>query len=266
MINEDATELAIGSKAWVNYYIKNAEQISRYADCPLTEYQIIMIDVMSERIDALLAMQERVAIWSAGCGIDRISLELKKKYLDRIEVTMQDISAECMAVNKCMFDAAGMEARMLPEDLFGCQTAPEYDLVMNTGLLEHFTPSEQMRLSEVFRGSLRPGGLYITLTPYARGLIYNHCRKILMRNGQWDCGPEDPIYTLKHWQNVGWRIVSERPIDGLGQLNFIRPAYPRVWNILSPFIYVVRKQSRISEPLIRKMLGGYCILDILEKQ
>jgi len=140
-------------------------------------------------------------LWSAGSGIDHVSLKLKAIYGDSIEVSIFDISEDCISANRRAFEEDGLQADFEVGDLFKASYFGEFDVVFNTGLLEHFQIEDHQVLLRIFSDSLRPGGQYATYVPYAGGRLYNHCMERMKASGVWEFGPETPIATFRDLQS-----------------------------------------------------------------
>jgi 2-polyprenyl-3-methyl-5-hydroxy-6-metoxy-1,4-benzoquinol methylase len=254
-------------KAWLDYYDKGLGRVDipKLKTPALSRFQEVVIDELSKEIENRKPADHPVRIWSAGSGQDIISLVLKSRYGEQIEILIQDLLEDCIAFNQRMFTENGLEARFVAKDLFATDTAAEFDIVFNTGLLEHFSTEDQKRLIEVFASGLKKGGVYLTATPSSRAKIYIRCKRLLEERGEWPYGPETPILTLKEVAGNGLFLEDEYDIDALGQLGFIQGAFPVLGRFLVPAVILMTRMPRISERILLKIVGGYCVLSKFSK-
>lgn len=265
-------EVVNSRKSWIEYYKSGAvEKNLRLSESfkpgrlPM-EYQRYAFKRMCDEVESRLLYQERVRIWSAGSGIDTVSLHLKARFGDSVELVLQDISEECVKANEIMYQDAGLGAVFIQGDILSSKFNDEYDIVVNTGLLEHFTPAEREQLLLSFSRSLKNGGIYLTLTPYQGGKIYAWCRDAIMRHGAWPYGPELSVWTLSGLKTDEIVLLDERQVAGLDQLVFIGAAFPLLGLVLSPLTRFLRRAHLLFEPIVLHTLGGYCIADTFVKK
>ena len=248
-------------KAWVLYYDKRRSKNNKVSEIgPFAAYQNIIIK------EALNEFRKRsssksIEVWSAGSGIDLISLHLKRELGESISITIQDISEKCISENRKIFKENGMEAKFLVEDIFDSKFVEKFDIVFNTGLLEHFDKKNQERLLDIFSRSLKEGGVYLTSTPSLQGKVYNHCMKKMKGINIWPYGPENPVMSLQGLNVLDLRLETECPVGALDQISFVEKAYPILGIITIPVLSIARRLQGIVEPTLIKIIGGYCIFD-----
>jgi GT2 family glycosyltransferase/2-polyprenyl-3-methyl-5-hydroxy-6-metoxy-1,4-benzoquinol methylase/glycosyltransferase involved in cell wall biosynthesis len=80
-------------------------------------------------------------VLEAGCGGGSQSLALAAA---GFKVTLLDFSNAALDYARRIFEAHGMDARFIEDDAFTLRQ-PEYDLVFNAGVLEHYSLQEQAR-------------------------------------------------------------------------------------------------------------------------
>lgn len=225
----------------------------------------ILFQKVRDSIDRRLRSKSPIRIWSAGSGIDLISLKLKYVFGDRIDVTILDVSEKCIAANETIFKEAGIEARFVIGDIFQSSYMDEFDIVMNTGLLEHFETQKQEKLISIFSSSLVSGGSYMTLTPYRGGKLYFYSIRKRAQKG-YSTMPETPVQTLKGFDSAGFRIVEEYPTCAIDQLGCLRMPYPRLGFLVWPLLLVAYRLESIAEPVMMKLVGGYLLFDHFVKE
>jgi 2-polyprenyl-3-methyl-5-hydroxy-6-metoxy-1,4-benzoquinol methylase len=257
-------------QAWIEIYKKLEQSPEAIEFVPrlrqYSVYQRSMINETLAEISKRLESNEQVSVWSAGSGIDTISLYLKNKCADSLRLTLQDISQECVSFNKEMFSGLGLRADFVVGNLFDSNYREEFDIAINTGLLEHFETPDQSRLLRVFSDSLKPGGVYLTATPFAGARLYSYCKKRIEARGDWKVGPETPISTMVGLESADLVLTSEHQIAARDQLNFVMDAYPRLGKLLYPAIVGLGKLPDSAEPVLLRLIGGYCLLDKFVKR
>jgi SAM-dependent methyltransferase len=268
-VSSGSSERAEAESAWIELYRELNLRPEDFGSVPrlrkYTVYQRAMIEETLAEIDRRLKSGTTVSIWSAGSGIDTISLYLKSVHGKSTRFTLQDISQECMSFNKEIFSRSGLEAEFVVGDLFESKYHEEFDIVINTGLLEHFTAADQSRLLKVFSDALRPGGVYLTATPFTGAKLYSVFKKRMEAKGTWKVGPETPIPTLEGVDSGDLVLSREYQVAARDQLIFLRDAYPRLGRALQPFVTALRMLPNSIEPPIIKAIGGYCLLDKFSK-
>ncbi|MBE3137868.1 MAG: class I SAM-dependent methyltransferase, partial [Thermoplasmata archaeon] len=168
-----------------------------------------------------------------------------------------DISPECIHVNKAAFEKRGLHADFVVGNLFDAKCEQRFDIVMHTGLLEHFSIQGQADLLRIFSNSLKPGGVYMTYVPYAGGRLYRYCMERTMRIGNWKVGPEVPIETFREMEINGLELVEEYPLDALYQLAFLRGAFPILGTLTLPVVMIITRHPSVFEQLFFKLISGY---------
>lgn len=228
-------------------------------------YKRVLFRKVRESIERRLRSRSPIRVWSAGSGIDLISLKLKYVFGNRVDITILDVSEECIAANEVMFKEAGMAARFVVGDILQSSYVDEFDIVMNTGLLEHFETREQEELISIFSKSLVSGGSYMTLTPYRGGRLYAYYIRKGAQKGHWTI-PETPVHTLKGLGSVGFGIVEEYPTCAIDQLGLVRIAYPKLGLLGWPLERIVYRLESLVEPVMMKLVDGYCLFDHFVKE
>lgn len=269
-VPEGSARGAEAKLAWIKLY-RELKLDSSYVQCVprLSRYQSfqrILINETLTAVDKRFRSAERVSVWSAGSGIDTISLYLKSVRGDSIELTVQDISPECISINKEMFSRCGLSVDFAVGDLFDSEYSEKFDIVINTGLLEHFGASDQSRLLGVFSDSLRPNGVYLTLTPFSGAKLYSICKKRMEAKGKWDVGPETPVMTLSGLESGDLVLTREYQAAARDQLMFVSDAFPMLGVLLYPLIRGLRTLPDGIEPLFVKLMGGYCLFSEFSKK
>ena len=145
-----------------------------------------------------------------------------------------------------------------------------FDIVFNTGVLEHFNREEQILMGEEFLRVIKESGYFITANPSSRGKIYNYGMKIAKEKGIWEFGQENPIKSLDFFrENIsGIFSIEELEKDFLSQLSFLRYSKPIYKFITAPIrrIGSIYPISDIFDFLFSNVLGTYLLISIIKKK
>jgi 2-polyprenyl-3-methyl-5-hydroxy-6-metoxy-1,4-benzoquinol methylase len=253
--------------SWLRFYERHKGTLATSSlSTELSRYNQYFFDRIVENLIPKLRTKEPVRLWSAGSGIDCLSLKLKAIYGNSIEVTITDVSGECMNMNRRMFEENGLSANFIVADLFEESHTDAFDIVYNTGLLEHFQRTEQEMLLRTFSDSLQWGGAYMTCVPHSKAILYTHCMRRMKARNAWPFGPETPIATFASMHSWDMMLTEETPFDATHQLTFIKPAYPLLGTALLPVILAATKFHRFLEPSLLRLIDGYCLYARYEKR
>ena len=258
------------SKNWM-YYYKNKSNIKglksfgyKINKILLNSFQKIIIKEIANKIKKILKEKNKVYILSAGSGIDFIAYHLKKKFKNKLEIKVLDISQECILENKKIF---GNLFNYITNDIFTYKPEKKFDIIYNTGLLEHFSKNKQKKIILNIDSSLNPKGYYITLNPYEGGKLYIKYMNAAKRKGTWEFGEEIPIKTLKDYQNKDFKLIKEYSCCSLIQLSFLKYGNKLKFILLLPIIVFFRfVYLKPIEDISKKYIGDYSIISIFKNK
>ncbi|WP_322799223.1 Gfo/Idh/MocA family oxidoreductase [Thermoflexus sp.] len=156
-------------------------------------------------------------ILEAGCGAGWQSLALAR--LGKYEISLMDFSQEALNYAQKIFSREVIEARFIYEDVFNHGT-PEYDLVFNAGVLEHYTFEQQVAF---VRGMASRSRKYVlVLVPNQECYWYWIWRIQKSSKGEWPFGKEVPLIDLsKIFQAAGLHFIGQTPIGETWTESFI---------------------------------------------
>ena len=144
---------------------------------------------LARRIHELLPSGSRVL--EAGCGGGWQSLVLAQT--GRLQVALMDFSTEALRYAQRAFAEHKLSADFLCQDVFE-PGQPEYDLVFNAGVLEHYTFDEQVAF---LRGMASRSRKYVlALVPNRMCYWYWLWRMQCSSRGGWPYGKEMPMTDL----------------------------------------------------------------------
>lgn len=137
-------------------------------------------------------------------------------------VVLLDWSWECLVFGKEVVASLGGRAGALQADILeGLPLRGEsVDCVWSSGVLEHFTDDEVVR---VLRDSARVSRrLVVSLVPNAASIPYRVGKWHQERKGTWVWGKEDPKFSLRlAFEEAGLRVIREDSVDPEHALGFL---------------------------------------------
>ena len=158
---------------------------------------------LSERIATLLPDGGRIL--EAGCGAGWQSLALARG--GRYDLTLQDFSPAALTYARRLFELQHKQASFVCADAFS-GGKPEYDLVFNAGVLEHYSHQEQVRLLQAMAQQSRR--YVLVLVPNCRCYWYWLWRVQAASEGNWPFGKEVPAADLDSlFEAAGMQFVDQ---------------------------------------------------------
>lgn len=147
-------------------------------------------------------------ILEAGSGTGTSSFQLAKL---GAFVTLVDYSEAAIHKAERMFKRSSMSSDFLVSDIRKMDIESNtYDVVFNSGVMEHFPYDEQVRILQELSRVCKSGGFVITMNPNAKCIFYRIWKWILETNKQWIYGYEQPVVTLvNQYRDAGLRLLSE---------------------------------------------------------
>ena len=169
-------------------------------------------------------------ILDAGSGTGLNSLALSAR---GASITLLDISPRALEIAKVYYDEQKLLAKAIEGSIFSLPFADEsFDVVWNTGVIEHFEPEDRKRALKDMLRVMKPKGALITLNPYAYAKIYRYAKEIAEKRGTWDVGFELPIDTLGDDIDLDRYILTERAEGWFLQFHFLKYLLPGKSRIL----------------------------------
>ena len=134
-------------------------------------------------------------ILETGCGSGLVSLALAK---NGGEVFLLDISQSAL----CLAETLKKEVQV--DTIPICASILEipfkdnsFDIVWNSGVLEHFLITEQEKIIQEMHRICKSKGKFIIAVPYAHAFFYRLGKYLAEKNRRWEYGYERPMRTLK---------------------------------------------------------------------
>lgn len=188
-----------------------------YESLPLVELDPLTRSFNDELVAAARELlPDGGRILEAGCGGGNQSVALA---MAGFEVTLLDFSSAALEHARRRFADHGVKASFIEEDAFA-PGRPEYDLVFNAGVLEHYTLDEQARF---LRGmASRSRRFVLALIPNRACYWYWVWRARRTSQRDWPFGRETPQTTLVDaFEAAGLHYVGERYLGAAWSESFI---------------------------------------------
>ncbi len=157
-------------------------------------------------------------VLEAGCGAGSQSLALART--GRFEIHLLDFSQHALAYARRLFEQEGLPANSQLADVYE-PGEPEFDLVFNAGVLEHYTADEQV---EFLKGmASRSRDLVLVLVPNRLCYWYWLWRAREVELGNWPYGKEVPLDDLRAvFERAGLRFLGQAFLAETWTEDFVR--------------------------------------------
>ncbi len=193
-----------------------------------------------------------MTVLEAGCGTGGLARALQDA---GAAMTLIDIVPAAVARSIAATPGAcGVNA-----DLFRLPFADgSFDVVFNSGVMEHFEPEPMAAGLKEMARVVRPGGRLIVLVPSKRGRYYVAGKRRLERAGKWEYGVEHPQGSLAPLMPPGLCALHEYEVGVRWQTRFLEGWRRKVAAALTkPF----SETSRLGAALF----GGYLLVSSWSK-
>jgi len=204
-------------------------------------------------VQNFLGKRNEVNVLDAGCGRGNYLLDETRSHLGHVEGV--DGVAEATVGNKTCdhVTVAPLEALPFPDSSF--------DLVTGLWIIEHLQDPEKV-FSEIIR-VLRPGGLFLALTPNADGILLRVKRLLSQKlvygiNRRWYGREEQDVFPTHYKANTKRKLLTQLQQAGFVSLTIkynTDPSYTS-WNTLSYWMTTIVFQllGRIAPSLVSSHL------------
>jgi ubiquinone/menaquinone biosynthesis C-methylase UbiE len=199
-------------------------------------------------------------ILETGSGTGRISLRLAR---EGAEVLLLDISRDIIKFSKKIFKDSRSEGVFIVGDIFHLPfRSNTLDIVWNSGVLEHYTRTEQRKVFDEAMRVLKIGGSLIIIVPNSEALIYNLFRKLDVKLRRWRFGYEEPISPKELYHLFPSKPITHRSAGFIYQFHFVSlPLLGVALNIWLKFLY----RSFPVLTTIDKSIPGYLVAGLWKK-
>jgi SAM-dependent methyltransferase len=169
-------------------------------------------------IDALY--REQAKIIEVGCFTGITSLLLD----DRFDKTLFDLNRPALELSEELFRHFGKAGRFVAGDMFSMPFPEDsFDIVFNSGVLEHFDHQERVAALREYGRILKPGGSLIVAFPNHYSAPYRIGYRYLNFTRQWPYPPEFKLKDLRDELNqAGLQFDGRRTLDDATPLHYAR--------------------------------------------
>lgn len=167
-----------------------------------------VVDAVIENINVPL---KNALILEAGAGTGTSSFQLAKR---GSKVTLVDFSKPAIEKMERLFTRGGFEAKFLCNDIRKMDEKDDtYDVVFNSGVLEHFSYNDQVSILRELGRVCKPNGRIITMNPNAKCIFYRFWKWGLESMNSWEWGDETPVVSLEsQFRAAGLQLITEYSI------------------------------------------------------
>jgi SAM-dependent methyltransferase len=162
-----------------------------------------------------------------------------------------------------VFINQGYQVKALQASLMELPAPSEtFDLVWNSGVLEHFKYEHQLKALAEMGRICKPGGKVIIIVPYFWAPLYRLGKWYADQKGTFEFGYEGPLKTLTHHlkPDMSLRLRKEYTLGFITQAHFLT-YIPALTFAARGLIFLER---RLLAPLNRLPLG-WLLVSVLEK-
>ncbi|NPV29186.1 MAG: class I SAM-dependent methyltransferase [Firmicutes bacterium] len=218
-------------------------------------------DPLSEQIYLTLLREcgspAGLKILEAGSGSGRISLRLA---CNGANVILVDYSEKAILLAQKAFKAKDCSAEFILADITELPLADQsVDISWNSGVLEHFSTSQQIEVLKEMKRVTKQGGKIISFNPNARCLPYRVGKYVAEITGSWPYGIENPVTTLSAiCEKAGIRLEKEYSIALVESLDFLCfvPNSGYVRSAMETFLKSLSKEEM-------ELFPGYLLVSVM---
>lgn len=206
-----------------------------------SSYNRLIVNIFEKEIGDLTGKK----IIEVGCGTGTTSIWLSKLGAN---ISLLDISLNSIKLSKSLFQHKKRKASSFNASMFELPLKEkQYDVVWNTGVLEHFERNDQKRALLEMKRICKPGGVIITINPSEKSLIYKRAKEYALKKGRWQAGNEIPVKSFKDLFNEVDLIYDNEYFTGfLTQFQYLKYYFPSkilrllffgVWEVITNIFY-----------------------------
>jgi len=192
----------------------------------------------------------------AGSGGGWQSLALART--GKVFPTLLDFSQEALNYSQKLFQRENLQARFILEDAFSLGT-PDFDLVFNVGVLEHYSHDEQIKLIQAMASRSRK--YVLVLMPNAACYWYWIWRDHSSAKSGWPFGKEIPLADLSSiFKNAGLQFIGHKYLASSWTENFIN-VMPGIEEELRLQILQIHRSKGIPLSHTSYLVAGLGVID-----
>lgn len=155
----------------------------------------------------------------AGSGTGKMSLKIAQR---GCEVFLIDTSPNALKLSKKLSFQSGVNAHFVAGSIFNLpfQTGA-FHVVWNAGVLEHYSAFQQKVALKETRRVCHEDGLFVSLNPCRKALIYRMGKWLSRKMQRWRIGYEEPLNSLLNEVSNDWAKTKEYSVGFLEQFDHL---------------------------------------------
>lgn len=257
-MSEEETIRQTWAKHWSNLGATQRERVDEWDS--LSE---IVLQAMLKEIGDPVGK----TLIEGGCGTGRISAELARR---GAHVTCLDITAEALDLARLNLKDYPT-AEFVQGSILSMPRGKLYDIVWNSGVMEHFTVADQQKIVEEFLAVLKPGGKIVMLIPYSFCVPYRLAKFALEVTKKWPYGREIPYRTFAGYMPKQGYLYPEYTVSFLPFfMDFFKfcPPLKRPCQALTRWVMRTWGGERFAriDRVFSRLLGGYLIVSVVKHE
>jgi len=157
--------------------------------------------------------EQGAKVLELGSGSGRISFWISK-ILPVSEIVLVDYNEKLLEKSRKFFSDKNIKVRFIKKDIRQIDLNEKFNLIHNSGVLEHFLIQEQEQIIKVHKKHLKEGGWIITYVP-TPNLSYKFWRALEEMFGVWRFHDEKPL-KLSELSNLfekgGFKVLDSNKV------------------------------------------------------
>ena len=228
----------------------------------------VLTELLYEHLAMVVGSLHGKRIIEMGSGSGRISAQLATA---GAQVFLMDNSEPALALSRRFVPSP---ARLIMAEIPQFPFRPgTFDVMWSSGVMEHWSRTEQALVFKECARLCRPGGWFIAFNPFARSLFYRLGKRALELLRAWPYGDEHPVETLADVAGTEWRVEREYSLAFIAiPANAFRLLHLTGVDIVIQALGVRaldgRRAGRIvraTDRVLSRLLGGYLLLSVFRR-
>ena len=200
----------IGNEEWSKHY--NIAHLNGVVE----SVQTGNVQIWAKELCKIITPGESCLEIGCGTGISSLYLAKNGRKATAMDYTSASVELVSTAASKLNIDLKTVLADATEDLPFNDK---EFDVIFQSGLLEHFSSEEQVTLLKNWK---RYSKRMISMIPNAASVPYRIGKELLEKGGKWEYGLETPRHTLiQEFFQAGIRIEKEYTIGTEWALSFL---------------------------------------------
>jgi ubiquinone/menaquinone biosynthesis C-methylase UbiE len=220
------------------------------------DYDVLTIGIFRQIKSILHSLSDKKFL-ECGSGTGKISALIAKH---NGKVFLMDYSKKALEISRDFFKREKLDGVFEEGNIFNIPYQEnEFDVVWSSGVLEHFSDTQQTQILAEMSRVCKKSGLLILFNPFAKAYIYRLGKYFAEKRGKWPFGDEFPVKSMKKQaEKLDITLINEYSFGFNTQLNFL-PYVPLGGYIKRLFKFI------LSERLGSFIFNGYLLATVFKK-